>query len=408
MTHAWRWQDAACWQSCSTRAHDVATAWQQDMARHQDALISLAAMQPLVADLTVAERVMQEVAALQQYAQQLVVIGTGGASLGAQALCALAEAPAQVRFLENCDPVTMAQFMKLPRESTAWCIISKSGETVETLAATLSLVAHYSDAPELLAPRLRIITSHAHSSLGQLAAARGWQVLDHPPALGGRFSVFSVVGLLPAAFAGLDVRAMLQQASACMQHYLHAPQPEFWAQAAWLAANAAEKPMHVLMAYADRLRPSTQWFKQLLAESLGKAQRGLTPVTAIGAIDQHSQLQLYLDGPRDKLMTLWLPDMAELGTPLPSCDVPGMAYLAGHRMGAVMHATAEATVQTLTKAGVPLRVLRGTLSPASLSAWMVQQMLEILAVSVLLGVDPYSQPAVEEGKHLTRQALRSA
>jgi len=408
MTPAWRWQDAACWQSCSTQARDVATAWQHAMPSHHAALGALAAQQPLVADISIADRVIPEVAALQQYAQQLVVIGTGGASLGAQALCALAEQPTQVRFLENCDPVTMAQFMKLPRETTAWCIISKSGETVETLAATLSLVAHYSNAPELLAPRLRIITSDMASSLGQLATARGWKVLDHPPTLGGRFSVFSMVGLLPAAFAGLDVHTMLQHASACMQHYLQAPQQEFWAQAHWLAANAAEKPMHVLMAYADRLRPSTQWFKQLLAESLGKAQRGLTPVTAIGAIDQHSQLQLYLDGPRDKLMTLWLPDMAEQGAPLPACDVPGMAYLAGHRMGAVMQATAEATVQTLTKAGVPVRVLRGTLTPASLSAWMAQQMLEILAVSVLLEVDPYSQPAVEEGKHLTRQALRSA
>ncbi|PZP85581.1 MAG: hypothetical protein DI582_05290, partial [Azospirillum brasilense] len=178
MTHAWRWQDAACWQSCSTQARDRATAWQHAMPSHHAALVTLAAQQPLVADIALADRVMQEVAALQQHAQQLVVIGTGGASLGAQALCALAEQPAQVRFLENCDPVTMAQFMKLPRESTAWCIISKSGETVETLAATLSLVAHYSDAPELLAPRLRIITSDAASSLGQLATARGWQVLD--------------------------------------------------------------------------------------------------------------------------------------------------------------------------------------------------------------------------------------
>ena len=163
--------------------------------------------------------------------------------------------------------------------------------------------------------------------------------------------------------------------------------------------------MHLLMAYADRLRPATQWFKQLWAESLGKEDKGSTPVTAIGAIDQHSQLQLYLDGPRDKLVTLWLPQVVGAGVTLPDVKIDSLAYFAGHTMGDVMQATSEATATTLAKRGVPLRVARGALTPESLASWFVRQMLEVLLVSMMLEVDPYSQPAVEEGKILTRAAL---
>ncbi len=232
-------------------------------------------------------------------------------------------------------------------------------------------------------------------------------MLEHPNDLGGRFSVFSLVGLLPAAYAGLPVRAIVAAAQESMDACLGAPNKELLAHAAWLVANMPEKPIHVLMAYADRLRPATQWHKQLWAESLGKQGLGSTPVTAIGAIDQHSQLQLYLDGPRDKLVTLWLPDTAGVGRELPKFDIPGLYYLAGNRMGDVMRATAEATVKTMTKAGLPLRVLRGALTPQSLAAWMARTMLETIAAAALLEIDPYSQPAVEEGKTLTRAALRS-
>lgn len=397
----WSWQDDACWQSCSAESRARADRWLLDTDSLLNQLRDLAATQPFAA----ASR--EELASWRAQAtelwsrtDQLVVIGTGGASLGAQALCALAEEPSRVRFFENCDPATAASFARLPRESTAWCIVSKSGETVETLAGALSLVAHYASAPSLLRERIVVIVGDAQSTLGQLAASQGWPTLPHPPTLGGRFSIFSVVGLFPAAYAGLDIAAIHEAAQTGL-----VADAAVLSHAAWLAANAREKPIHVLMAYADRLRASTQWYKQLWAESLGKDGGGSTLVTAIGSIDQHSQLQLYLDGPRDKLITLWLPDVADQGEPLPDLHIAGLAYLAGHRMGEVMQATAEATAATLARSGAPLRVVRGKLSLTSLATWMARQMIETLAVSLLLGVDPYSQPAVEEGKKLTRATL---
>lgn len=401
---SWKWQGDARWQSCSAATQARAESWLSDREALRTQVASLAAQQPLVASTPPMLAQWQALASdLSALSSQLVIVGTGGASLGAQALCALSDDPARVRFFENCDPVTAAHFNRLAPEDTAWCITSKSGETVETLAAALSLVAHYAHVPDLLRERVVVVTGNPQSTLGRLAAVQGWNILEHPPQLGGRFSVFSVVGFFPAAYAGLDIREIHEAARNAM-HIDDA----LLADAAWLAANGQEKPIHVIMAYADRLRATTQWYKQLWAESLGKNGAGSTLVTAIGAIDQHSQLQLYLDGPRDKLATLWLPDAAELGEPLPTLPVAGLEYLAGRRMGQVMQATAEATVKTLLNAGTPLRVARGVLTPASLAAWMARQMLETIAVALLLDVDPYSQPAVEEGKKLTRAALAGA
>lgn len=402
---SWRWQDSACWQSCSTQAQERAQDWLNDRPALLARVEALAAQQSLVSAASNTELAQWRAMAAELWSksEQLVVIGTGGASLGAQALCAMAEHAQRVRFFENCDPATAEYFCRLPVEDTAWCIVSKSGETVETLAAALSLVGQYSHAPSLLRERLVVITGDPSSTLGQLATSQGWTMLPHPPQLGGRFSVFSVVGLFPAAYAGLDIAAIHAAASHALQ-----ADDTLLNHAAWLAANMREKPIHVIMAYADRLRASTQWYKQLWAESLGKNGHGSTLVTAIGSIDQHSQLQLYLDGPRDKLVTLWLPNVADQGAPLPALGIPGLDYLSGHRMGEVMQATAEATATTLTNAGTPLRVARGTLDATSLAAWMARQMMETLAVALLLGVDPYSQPAVEEGKKLTRAALAGA
>ncbi|MEJ0010891.1 MAG: hypothetical protein WDN72_10775 [Alphaproteobacteria bacterium] len=175
--------------------------------------------------------------------------------------------------------------------------------------------------------------------------------------------------------------------------------------ASWLAATMEEKPMHVLMGYADRLRPAVLWFRQIWAESLGKDGKGSTPVNALGAIDQHSQLQLYLDGPRDKTLTLWLPDIPEEGKPLPVTGVHSLDYLAGHTMADVMKVSGDATAATLARHGVPLRVLRGPLSPSSLARWMARSMLETLLVALMVGIDPYDQPAVEESKQLARTQL---
>ncbi|MFZ4125168.1 MAG: hypothetical protein ACOYJ2_03745 [Rickettsiales bacterium] len=343
---------------------------------------------------------------LRSVASKLMVVGTGGASLGAQALCHLAP-DSQVDFIENCDPATIDFVLShLTLEDTAWLFVSKSGETVETLATALAVLAHYESrgATDVLRKNACILTSKEERPLRAFAEYLGCMVVDHPSELGGRFSVFSAVGLLPAAFAGLDIKAITDAASAVWKDW-RKREDVYLETAAIYAASLPDMPIHVIMGYADALRPLTQWVKQLWAESLGKNGRGPTLVTAIGAIDQHSQLQLYLDGPPDKIFTLILPHMQGRGAPLAAVPVKGMEYLAGHHMGDVMHATSEATVTTLQQHGVPIRVLRGELTPASLAEVMAQWMIETILVAAILEIDPFNQPAVEEGKRITRKAL---
>ncbi len=403
---SWQWQNEHLWQSCSEASHAAANALRTEEIA--STFKQLVRTQPLVAiaeDAIALQQVMQHAAALRQVSERLVVVGTGGASLGGATLCALSADPSRVRFLENCDPITLAAFLRLERETTSWCIISKSGETAETLATALALIDYYRGQEKQLAKRVRVITASLEASLATLARHQGWQVLEHPSQLGGRFSAFSIVGLFPAAYAGMEIAAIATAAQDTFTQLTHPSEETLWQHAQWFAANANEKPIQLMMGYADRLRAATQWYKQLWAESLGKSGKGPTPVTAIGAIDQHSQLQLYLDGPRDKLVTLVLPDMRALGKPLPEAHVPGLKYLSGRRMGEVMHATAEATVATLAKAGVPMRVARGELTPISLAQLMARQMLETLLVAAMMQVNPFDQPAVEAGKKLAREAL---
>jgi glucose-6-phosphate isomerase len=376
----------------------------RDTPAMQARVAALFAAQPLIDayDASVHAHMMAHVQALQHTHDTLVVIGTGGASLGAQALCALADDPARVLFLENCDPHSMAQFFaRLSPARTAWLIISKSGETVETLAASLALEAWLAACSETLGTHVRVMTSPGARPLRLWAEHHAIAVLEHPPQLGGRFSVFSPVGFMPAAFAGLDVRALHEAAKASLKS---APQ-DGHEVAAMFAASIPEQPVHVVMAYADRLRPYTQWYKQLWAESLGKNGRGPTPMTAIGAIDQHSQLQLFLDGPHDKCFTVIVPE--DTGTPLhlAAPSVLGMQYLHNHSMQDVMRETAAATIATLAEHRVPLRVLRGALTPTTLASLMMRTLCETLMVAAYLDIDPYSQPAVESGKIRTRNAL---
>jgi glucose-6-phosphate isomerase len=164
----------------------------------------------------------------------------------------------------------------------------------------------------------------------------------------------------------------------------------------------------VLMVYADALAPFAAWFVQLWGESLGKGGHGTVPVRALGTTDQHSQLQLYLDGPRDKFLTLVVIDRAGTGRALdPSlAPDPSIAYFAGRTLGDLMEAEQRATAEVLIGAGRPTRVIRlPRLDEAALGALLMHFMVETILVTEMLGIDAFDQPAVELGKVLTRRYL---
>ena len=341
--------------------------------------------------------------------RRLVVLGTGGANLGGQALAATGPDAERLQFLDNGDGDRLDRVLGGPDlDSTGFLVISKSGATAETLAqAMLVLGSANSEA-------VTVITQPGDSPARRLAARFDLPVLDHDPALGGRYSALSLVGLLPALFAGADGEAARAGAQAVLSEALGAPAPEQSAPAvgaalavaamqAWPAANM------VLMPYGPNLRSLGLWYRQLWAESLGKDGRGSTPILAPGPVDQHSQLQLFLDGPGGNLFTiLEAPDPTPRRVDAALAEEIGAGYLGGRTMGELIAAQARATAAMLTDAGRPVRRLRVPAADArAVGGLMMHFMLETVVAAHLLGVDPFDQPAVERGKGLVRRDLGS-
>ncbi len=370
-------------------------------------------------------RLATTAARLREGFDRLVVLGTGGSSLGGRALVGLRGHPlavvrdsVELNFLDNADPHSvdgMLETVDLSR--TAFLVISKSGTTPETLAQTLLCLGAARDAlgEDALARHFVVITEPNDNPLRVLAEHFNFEIHDHDPRLGGRFAALSSMGLLPALVVGLDGAALRAGAADVLDSTIGArhPSESAPAQGAALAVGLSrhrEIGIGVLMPYADRLAPFGFWYRQLWAESLGKDGMGITPIYALGTVDQHSQLQLYLDGPRDKMFTLICLE-ADNGSPSIEPELAraaGVDYLEERTMSDLITAEARATAETLAEAGRPTRLLRLTeLDEETLGALMMHFMIEVMMIARLLGVNPFTQPAVERGKMLAREYLKA-
>jgi len=353
----------------------------------------------------------------------VIVLGTGGSSLGGRTLTTLSDwgfgprqgAPRLV-FLDNIDPATLEMLVaRIDLERACLLAISKSGGTGETLAQLLALTGwmeHY-QGKGALARSLVAITEPGDRPLRRFAGQWCARVLDHDPGIGGRYAVLSLVGMLPAILAGLDPVAIREGAASVLDATLGAKDPADAPPALGAAVSVALARHHgigtsVFLPYSDRLRPLGQWWRQLWAESLGKGGLGTTPVDALGTVDQHSQLQLWLDGPADKMMTVLTSPTANLGERLDPAlaEAIGAGYLGGRTPGDLLAAMAQATIDTLVGHGRPTRTIAlDRVDAPTMGALMMHYMLETIVAAHLLGVDPYDQPAVEEGKVLARKYL---
>jgi glucose-6-phosphate isomerase len=349
--------------------------------------------------------------------EEIFVLGIGGSSLGGEALSRLPpnslKRTPRVRFFGNLDPDTFgAALDAADLDKTRFLAISKSGGTAETLMQTLTAADAVRKAGEDVRARFAVVTENKPSALRAFAEAIGCPILDHPIGIGGRYSVLSAVGLFPALLMGLDAGAVRAGAKAVIE----AARAEANAErspAAGAALHLALIREHglrdsVLWSYADRLGTFGAWWRQLWAESLGKGGQGTTPIAAIGPVDQHSRLQLYLDGPGGALFTLISLATAGRGprVPIGEAESLGLRYLGNKTLGDLVAAEARATAETLAKAGRPVRQIHlGKLDERALGALFMHFMLETIVMGRLTGVDPFDQPAVEEGKILARKYL---
>jgi glucose-6-phosphate isomerase len=373
---------------------------------------------------------------LGQAHDHVLVLGIGGSALGAKALLNALRRPGwnewddegreffpRLTILENVDPTSVATALeRIDPRRVLVNVISKSGGTAETMAQYLVVRAWLEKALGVAAHRHLVFTTDpARGALRELARRDHVATLDVPVDVGGRFSVLSPVGLLPAALVGIDVDQLLRGARRAVERAeadeLQDNPPALYAALHWSADTQLGARIHVLMPYSDRLRDFAEWYRQLWAESLGKrsdregrqVHSGPTPVAAIGATDQHSQVQLFMEGPYDKLITFVT--VADFGLDVPIPD-PGdqlpadLAYLPGHTLGELLRAEYEATAAALAQMGRMSCTLEfPDLSPETLGEAIMFYQLATGYAGVWYGIDPFDQPGVELGKRLTFGAM---
>ena len=393
-------------------------------AKHADQSLPLLRLPAMRDDL---DEVTGAAAKLKHGARDIVLLGTGGSSLGGQTLAqiagygvvgpGLAPGAPRLHFMDNLDPRSFADLLaRLQLAECRFVAVSKSGGTGETLMQTIAVISALKAAgleariPDLM---LGLTEPGKRNALRELLAHHRVAMLDHHTGVGGRFSALTNVGLLPAAILGLDIVALRAGAAEALAPVLDGRAPRDVPSALGAAlsvalAEANRKTITVMMAYADRLARFTAWWVQLWAESLGKDGKGTTPLAALGPVDQHSQLQLFIAGPRDKLFTIVTTDVAGQGPKLDGAlaQLAGEPDFAGRTMGDLVAAQGRATAETLAKNGLPVRTIHvPRLDERGVGALMMHFMLETIIAADLLGVDAFDQPAVEEGKILAKQYL---
>jgi glucose-6-phosphate isomerase len=380
---------------------------------------------------------------LGQVHDHVLVLGIGGSALGTKALLNALRRPAwnewddegreffpRLTVLENVDPTSVsAALQRIDPRRVLVDVISKSGGTAETMAQYLVVRGWLDQALGPAASRHLVFTTDPErGALRELARRDGIATLDVPPEIGGRFSVLSPVGLLPAALVGIDIEQLLvgarQAVERCESNDLLRNPAALYAALHWAADSGLGARVHVLMPYTDRLRELAEWYRQLWAESLGKrvdrggkvVHAGATPVGAVGATDQHSQVQLFMEGPFDKIITFVTVDDLGVDVPVPlgssgstsggQALPPDLEYLQGHTLGEILRAEYEATSAALAQMGRMSCTLRlPDLTASTLGEVIMFFQLATGYAGAWYGIDPFDQPGVELGKRLTYAAL---
>lgn len=361
--------------------------------------------------------------------EDLVVLGIGGSALGlrcaAQALLPpfwnlrnSGERGRRPRLFvcDNIDPETFSGLLDvIDLKRTCIAVISKSGKTTETAAQFFIVLERLKNE---LGNRWRehvvVITDPVAGELRALVAQEKLFSFPLEPKLGGRFSFLSAVGLFPAACLGVDIKGLVAGAQAMVRRSGAACLDEnipyrIGATHYWFDTKK-RKPISVMMPYSDALVLAADWYAQLWAESLGKGGMGQTPVRAVGATDQHSQVQLYMEGPADKVFTFVGVESFRVSPKSTRIEeaAGSFGYLVGHDLGAILKAEQAATTAALAEMGRPnLTITFPMIDAHHLGEFFMAYEIATAFAGALYGINPFDQPGVELGKKLTREMLRA-
>ena len=342
--------------------------------------------------------------------QKIFILGIGGSSLGAKTLLSL-KFQDKVEILENIDSFSLKHiFDNIDLKNTAFLTISKSGKTIECISQTLILMKIVEDklGKEYIGKNFFFLTENKDSPLTQLSKEFNIKTLEHHKTIGGRFSYLSNVGLIPACIGGLNIEEIRAGAVDVLKYVLE-NDDNFIADICTKQSQLYQDGViaSVVMPYIERLEKLTEWYRQLWAESLGKNGYGILPINAIGTIDQHSQLQLYMDGPKNLFFTFIKKNYDENLLKIEKTYHKDFDYLKNMSLDKIMNIEAESTIEVLNKRNLSIRVFEiNNLNERCLSQIMMQYMIETIIVGLNNGVNPFGQPAVEERKILAREMIR--
>ena len=365
----------------------------------------------------------------------VVVLGIGGSALGPIALRTALLKPAwnslsnqeragqpRLHVLDNVDPHTISALLgRLDLERSLFVVISKSGGTAETMAQYLVVRERLAAKTKDPTGHLVFVTDPKKGALREIARAENVAALDIPPAVGGRYSVLTPVGVLSAALVGIDTAGLLAGAAdiahRCAGDDLRDNPAGLFATVEYLADTTLGRHIHVLMPYSDPLRDLADWFVQLWAESLGKHRQpgdhgvGPTPLGALGATDQHSKVQLFMEGPPDKTVAFVAVRDIAADVPIPSLhsEVKELGYLGGHHLGELLSIEQRATAGALARRGRPNMTIHvDRVDPWHLAGLFMLLEIATIYAGELYGVNPLDQPGVELGKQFTYAMLGRA
>ena len=384
---------------------DVAAAHERIAAGRADEEFGYAALN--LPERTDADAIRTAVAELDD-AETVLTAGIGGSALGAATITDALDPEGEAVSLDNVDPAWVrARLEGVDLSEAALLVVSRSGTTAETLATFLVCTEAFEAAGVDWTERTLAITGD-EGPLRRLVDRHDLASLPVPEGVPGRFSALSAVGLAAPAICGVEIEELLaggrDGADALSGSLFECPAYAYGAVSHELARRGAAT--NAMMPYAESLETFAEWFAQLWAESLGKDGLGQTPTRALGVTDQHSQLQLYRAGPRDKLVTLLAPHERE-DRPIPEPDAEELSYLSDTTLGELTDAEFRATEASLAAAGRPsVRVGIDRVDARSLGELLYGMEAACILYAELSGVNAFDQPAVEWGKEATRDLLR--
>ena len=343
--------------------------------------------------------------------KKTIVLGVGGSSLGGKTLCSL-RFQNKVEFMESIDPSTIKNsLLQIDLRDSFFLVISKSGETIETICQTLIIIDEMRGAKiKNFAQQFLFVTESKENSLAKIAQKIGAEIAHHPNTIGGRYSGFSITALLPAIIAGIDVKKIREGAKKIIADFLEekpiknqVTQSCIIQQALYLQGFTN----NVIMPYIDSLKNFTDWYRQLWAESLGKNSFGSTPINSMGTVDQHSQLQLYLDGTKDKFFTFITAKKHECDFSIKDLEACQTLF-GGKKLSQIVEVEQKTTIEILHRKKLPIRIFEvSKINEEVLGGLMMRMFLETILIAYCKDINPFDQPAVELRKDLAKKILKT-